>query len=151
MTDLVLSDFPDSLIERVDAYIELLEELNPGRTWTRSAAISTLLARSLAEVEGAELTWSRRRGQDRRERGRGYERRQGPTDRRTAAYPVMADLVIEQILKTRGRGMESSGTWRDRQVEYSHISDALEREQVVRREVGDGPDEGHGRHHEDDA
>ncbi len=115
MTDLVLPDFPDSLLERVDAYIKLLEELNPGRTWTRTSAISTLLVRALAEVEGSELRWSRRSGGDRRDRGRGFERRQGLGDRRTVAYPETIDLVIEQILKTHvDPDMESSGTWRDR-------------------------------------
>lgn len=115
MTDLVLPDFPDSLIERVDDYIELLEELNPGRTWTRTSAISTLLVKALAEVEGAELRWSRRSGRDRRARGRGFERRQGPRDRRSAPYPQMIDLVIEQILKRDHDPLtEDSNTWRDR-------------------------------------
>ena len=115
MTDLVLPNFPDSILERVDAYIKLLEELNTGRTWSRASAISTLLVRALAEVEGSELRWSRRQGSDRRDRGRGFERRQGAGDRRTVAYPEMIDLVIEQILKTRvDPGMENSGTWRDR-------------------------------------
>ncbi|GMR24485.1 MAG: hypothetical protein BMS9Abin37_3035 [Acidobacteriota bacterium] len=115
MTDLVLTTFPDSLLERVDSYIKLLEELNPGRTWSRTSAISTLLVRALAEVEGSELRWSRRTGRDRRDRGRGFERRQGRGDRRTVAYPAMIDLVIEQILKTHVEpDMRSSGTWRDR-------------------------------------
>ncbi len=115
MTDLVLPNFSGSLLERVDAFIKLLEELNPGQTWSRTTAISTLLLRSLADVEGAELRWSRRRGRDRRARGRGIERRQGSIDRRTAPYPEMIDLVIEQILKTHvDPGMEDSGTWRDR-------------------------------------
>jgi len=115
MTDLVFPNFPDSILERVDAYIKLLEELNPGRTWTRTSAISTLLVRALAEVEGSELRWSRRKGNDRRDRGRGFERRQGAGDRRTAAYPEMIDLVIGQILKTHVEpDMQGSGTWRDR-------------------------------------
>ena len=42
MRDLVLPNFPDSILERVDAYIKLLEKLNPGRTWSRASAISTL-------------------------------------------------------------------------------------------------------------
>jgi len=115
MTDLTLPDFPDSVLERVDAYIALLEELNPGRKWTRASAISTLLVRALAEVEGSELRWSRRKGDDRRDRGRGFERRQGTGDRRAVAYPEMVDLVIEQILKTHvDPDLQSSGTWRDR-------------------------------------
>ena len=115
MTDLVLPNFPDSILERVDAYIKLLEKLNPGRTWSRASAISTLLVRALAEVEGSELRWSRRSGTDRRDRGRGPERRQGPGDRRTVAYPEMIDRVIEQILKTDvDPDVQSSGTWRDR-------------------------------------
>ena len=114
MTDLVLPNFPDSLLERIDAYIELLEELNPGQEWSRASAISTLLVRSLAEVEGAELRWSRRHGNDRRERGRGFERRQGPNDRRAATYPEMIDLVIEQILKSHvDPDMGSTDTWRE--------------------------------------
>jgi len=115
MTDLGLPNFPDSILDRVDAYIKLLEELNPGRTWTRTSAISTLLVRALAEIEGSELRWSRRSGGDRRDRGRGPERRQGPGERRTIAYPEMIDLVIEQILKTHvDPNMQNSGTWRDR-------------------------------------
>ena len=115
MTDLVLPDFPDSMLERVDAYIKLLEELNPGQTWTRTSAISTLLVRALAEVEGSELRWSRRKGDDRRDRGRGFERRQSGGDRRAVTYPLKIDLVIEQILKTHvDPNMQNSGTWRDR-------------------------------------
>ena len=115
MTDLVLPDFPETILERVDAYIKLLEELNPGREWSRASAISTLLVRALADIEGAELRWSRRVGEDRRERGRGFERRQSKSDRRTVAYPEMIDLVIEQILKQSVDPlMESSETWRGR-------------------------------------
>ena len=113
MTDLVLPDFPDSLLERVDAYIKLLEDLNPGKTWSRTSAVSTLLVRALAEAEGTELRLNRRSGGDRRDRGRGPERRQGPDERRTVAYPEMIDLVIEEILKTKvDPGLESSDTWR---------------------------------------
>jgi hypothetical protein len=71
--------------------------------------------RVLAEVEGAELRWSRRKGNDRRDRGRGFERRQSAGDRRVVAYPEMIDLVIEEILKTHvDPDMQGSGTWRDR-------------------------------------
>ena len=97
MTDLVLPNFPGSLLERVDAYIKVLEERNPGRTWSRPSAISTLVLRSLAEVEGAELRWSRRRGKDRRTRGRGFERRQASADRRTVTHPEMIDLDVDNI------------------------------------------------------
>ena len=115
MTDLVLPDFPDSLLERIDDYVELLEELNPGQEWSRSAAVSTLLVKVLAEVEGAELRWTRRKGGDRRDRGRGIERRQGANDRRVAAYPEIIDLVIEQILKTHvDPNLQSGETWRER-------------------------------------
>ena len=44
MADLVLTNFPPSLLVRLDRYIELLEELNPGYQWTRSAAVASLLA-----------------------------------------------------------------------------------------------------------
>lgn len=115
MSDLVLPNFPDSLLERVDNYIKLLEELNPGQTWSRTSAISTLLVRALAEIEGAEVRWSRRSGKDRRARGRGFERRQGPSDRRAVRYPEMIDLVIEQILKANpDPSYHSSDTWRER-------------------------------------
>lgn len=115
MTDLLLRNFPDSLLERVDAYIKLLEELNPGQTWSRTSAISTLLVRALSEVEGAEVRWSRRSGKDRRERGRGFERRQGPSDRRAVRYPEMIDLVIEHVLKgSPDLDFRDSDTWRER-------------------------------------
>jgi len=115
MADLVLPDFPSSLVKRVDAYIKLLEELNPGQRWSRTACISTLLQRALAAVEGAELRWSRRAGAERRGASRGEDRRRGPAERRSAAYPEMVDLVIEHILKTGVQpGTERDETWRAR-------------------------------------
>jgi hypothetical protein len=45
MSDLLLRDFPPSLLVRLDRYIELLEDLNPGYRWTRGAAVASLLAR----------------------------------------------------------------------------------------------------------
>jgi hypothetical protein len=113
MADLVLPDFPPSLVARIDRYIETLEQLNPGYRWSRSAAIATLLARSLAEIEGAELRSRRRSGvTDRRSESRGPDRRAGPDERRRVPYPEIVDLVIEHLLR-HGRGVEDD-TWRDR-------------------------------------
>ncbi len=118
MSDLNLPDFPPSLLARIDRYIALLEELNPGYTWTRSTAVASLLARSLAEIEGAEVRSRRRSGNaDRRAEPREPDRRQGPGERRAAAerrkppYPEMVDLVIEHLLRKRRRVEEE--TWRD--------------------------------------
>ena len=119
MADLVLTDFPPSLLARIDRYIELLEELNPGYKWTRSAAIASLLTRPLAEIEGAEVRNRRRSGPaDRRTEPRAPDRRQDVQERRTEdrrkrAYPEMVDLVIEHLLR-EGRGVEDD-TWRDRE------------------------------------
>lgn len=104
MAELNLPDFPDALLERIDRYIRVLEELNPGYRWSRSACIATLLARALAEIEGAEIRWSRRQGEDRREKPRG-------SDRRQLAYPEFVDLVIEQLLSKPG-GSPDDETWR---------------------------------------
>jgi hypothetical protein len=120
MSDLLLADFPPSLIARIDRYVELLEELNPGYQWTRSSAVATLLARSLAEVEGAELRSRRRSGvADRRAEPRAPDRRQSAEERRSGserrkpAYPEMVDLVIEHLL--RGKRRVEDETWRDRE------------------------------------
>jgi hypothetical protein len=119
MADLVITGFPPSLLARIDGYIRLLEELNPGHTWTRTEVIVTLVARSLAEVEGFELRRERRQSKDRRTEPRGTERRQGPEerreggDRRAPAYPEMVDLVIEHLLREK-HGVSEGDTWRDR-------------------------------------
>ncbi len=120
MADLVLNDFPPSLLARIDRYIELLEELNPGYQWTRSNAVASLLARSLAEIEGAEVRNRRRSGPtDRRTEPRAPGRRKGLGERRAVAtrrklpYPEMVDLVIEHLLR-EGRDVEDE-TWRDRE------------------------------------
>ncbi len=120
MPDLVLPNFPSSLVERIDRYIDVLEELNPGYRWTRSAAIASLLSRPLAEFEGAEVRSRRRSGvADRRTAPRGADRREGLDERRTLRerrkplYPEMVDLVIEHLLR-EGRGIEDD-TWRDRE------------------------------------
>lgn len=120
MSDLVLPDFPPSLLARLDRYIELLEELNPGYKWTRSTAIASLLARALAEVEGAEVRNSRRTGPaDRRAEPRAPDRREGAEERRVGGerrkpeYPEMVDLVIDHLLR-ESRGIEDE-TWRDRE------------------------------------
>jgi hypothetical protein len=72
------------------------------------------LVRALSEIEGAEVRWSRRSGKDRRARGRGFERRQGPNDRRAVRYPEMIDLVIEHVLKSNPDPSHSGDTWRER-------------------------------------
>ena len=119
MADLVLTNFPPSLLVRLDRYIELLEELNPGYQWTRSAAVASLLARSLSEIEGAEVRNRRRRGpSDRRterrapDRREGLEERRAIPDRRKPPYPEMVDLVIEHLLR-ESRSVQDE-TWRDR-------------------------------------
>lgn len=105
---------------RIDRYIELLEELNPGYQWTRSNAVASLLARSLAEIEGAEVRNRRRSGPtDRRTEPRAPDRRKGLGERRAIPsrrkppYPEMVDLVIEHLLR-ESRGVEDE-TWRDRE------------------------------------
>jgi hypothetical protein len=120
MADLVLNSFPPSLLVRIDRYIELLEELNPGYKWTRSNAVASLLARSLAEIEGAEVRKRRRSGPtDRRteprppDRRKGLEERRAVPNRRKPPYPEMVDLVIEHLLR-ESRGVEDE-TWRDRE------------------------------------
>ncbi|HEY7699358.1 MAG TPA: hypothetical protein VIE88_13130 [Vicinamibacteria bacterium] len=118
MSDLLLPNFPPSLLARLDRYIELLEELNPGYKWTRGAAVASLLARALAEIEGADVRNRRRSGMvDRRAEPRAPDRRhvperRGGSDRRTPPYPEMVDLVIEHLLR-EGRGDDE--TWRDRE------------------------------------
>lgn len=122
MADLLLRDFPDSLLTRIDGYIRALEELNPGQTWSRTSCVSSLLTRSLAEIEGSQLRWNRRKGSERRQKERGRERRRGDRDRRLngerrkPAYPDMVDLVIEHILKNNdGLRPEASEdeTWKE--------------------------------------
>jgi len=120
MADLVLTNFPPSLLVRLDRYIELLEELNPGYQWTRSSAVASLLAHSLAEIEGAEVRNRRRSGpSDRRVESRAPDRREGlderraVPDRRKPTYPEMVDLVIDHLLR-ESRGVEDD-TWRDRE------------------------------------
>jgi hypothetical protein len=120
MADLILTNFPPSLLVRIDRYIELLEELNPGYKWTRSNAVASLLARSLAEIEGAEVRKRRRSGPtDRRteprapDRRKSLEERRAVPNRRKPPYPEMVDLVIEHLLR-ESRGVEDE-TWRDRE------------------------------------
>lgn len=120
MSDLILTDFPPSLLARLDRYIELLEELNPGYKWTRSSAVASLLARALAEIEGAEVRIRRRKGPaDRRAEPRAPDRRGGAEERRVGGerrkrpYPEMVDLVIDHLLR-ESRGLEDD-TWRDRE------------------------------------
>ena len=128
MAGLEFEDFPDSLLERIDAHIARLEELNPGRRWTRTACIATLVVRSLAQIEGEELRWKRRRHAERRAAPRPEpERRQGPPerrerrDRRHLAYPEIVDLVIDHLLKGR-EGLPTGAEIDDETWRASHRS-----------------------------
>jgi len=73
--DLELPDFPISLLPRIDRFAQLLEEANPGLKFNRTACVTSLVARALAEVEG-QSGWGRRRGSERRQGQRGTDRRQ---------------------------------------------------------------------------
>jgi hypothetical protein len=96
MADLVLPNFPPSLLARLDRYIELLEELNPGYKWTRGEAMASLLARALAEVEGAELRDRRRRAGDRRMEPQTSDRRDYPDERRAGGDRRKPDFFAER-------------------------------------------------------
>ncbi len=108
MADLILSDFPPSLLARIDRYIQLLEELNPGYKWTRSEATASLLTRALAEIEGAEVRNRRRSGvADRRLEPQPADRSEYPDERRAGGdrrqrYPEKAEQVIDRILRDSG-------------------------------------------------
>jgi hypothetical protein len=97
MADLVLPNFPTSLLARVDRYIEILEALNPGFQWTRAEAMASLLARALAEVEGAELRDRRRRDGDRRVEPQASDRRDYPDERRAGGDRRKPDLFAEGV------------------------------------------------------
>lgn len=73
--DLQLPDFPASLLPRLDRYQQLLEEANPGVPFTRTACVTSLIARALAEIEGRPEN-GRRKGAERRQGQRGRDRRQ---------------------------------------------------------------------------
>ena len=73
--DLQLSEFPTSLLPRVDRYQKLLEEANPGVQFSRTACVTSLIARALAEIE-AQPQNGRRKGSERRQGQRGGDRRQ---------------------------------------------------------------------------
>ena len=118
MAGLELEDFPDSLLERIDAHIARLEELNPGRRWTRTACIATLVVRSLAQIEGEELRWKRRRHAERRQ---GPPERRERRDRRHLAYPEIVDLVIDHLLKGR-EGLPTGAEIDDETWRASHRS-----------------------------
>ena len=72
--NLQLQDFPSSLLSRIDRYAQLLEEANPGVKFTRTACVTNLLSRALAEIEG-QSAWGRRKGDERRQGLRGRDRR----------------------------------------------------------------------------
>jgi hypothetical protein len=73
--DLQLPEFPTSLLPRIDRYQQLLEEANPGVAFTRTACVTSLVARALAEIEGRP-NQGRRKGLERRQGRRGRDRRQ---------------------------------------------------------------------------
>jgi len=73
--DLELTEFPASLLPRIDHYQQLLEERNPGIQFTRTACVTHLLVGALAEIEGRAQN-GRRKGSERRQGQRGQERRQ---------------------------------------------------------------------------
>ncbi|MGH6691847.1 MAG: hypothetical protein ACREF4_14345 [Gammaproteobacteria bacterium] len=73
--DLQLPEFPASLLPRIDRYRQLLEEANPGVTFSRTACVTSLVARVLAEIEERPNN-GRRKGSERRQGRRGRDRRQ---------------------------------------------------------------------------
>lgn len=119
MADLLLPDFPDSMLERIDRCIELLGRLNSGQTWSRTQCVSTLLGRALAQIEGAQIQSSRRKVQGTRipERRRGDADRRRTRERRRVHYPEMVDLVIDRVLHERsGDSVRiQEETWKDRE------------------------------------
>ncbi len=46
MIDLQLPEFPASLLPRIDRYQQLLEETNPGVQFSRTACVTSLIART---------------------------------------------------------------------------------------------------------
>jgi hypothetical protein len=95
--DLQLPDFPSSLLSRIDRYAQLLEEVNPGVKFTRTACVTSLLSRALAEIEG-QSAWGRRRVDERRQGLRGGERRK---DARRWRDNLMEDAEKEVLNSLR--------------------------------------------------
>jgi len=73
--DLQLPEFPASLLPRIDRYQQLLEEANPGVPLNRTACVTSLIVRALAEIEGRTHS-GRRKGSERRQGRRSRDRRQ---------------------------------------------------------------------------
>ena len=95
--DLELSDFPISLLPRIDRFAQLLEEANPGLKFNRTACVTSLVVRALAEVEG-QSAWGRRGGSERRQGQRGRDRRQL---RRRWRDDLIADAQNEVVSNLR--------------------------------------------------
>ncbi len=95
--DLQLPDFPSSLLPRLDRYQQLLEETNPGVQFTRTACVTSLVTRALAEIEGQTQN-GRRKGSERRQGRRGLERRE--LDRRWRDN-LMADAQKDVVSDLR--------------------------------------------------
>lgn len=72
--DLILADFPESLVPRIDRFGQRLEAANPGVSFNRTDYVTALLVRVLAEIEGEEVT-ERRQNSERRRAQRGPDRR----------------------------------------------------------------------------
>jgi hypothetical protein len=95
--DLILPDFPGSLVPRIDKYGRRLEEANPGVHFTRTDCVKALLVRALAEIEGQEV-WERRIKQVGRKSKTGADRRQDHRRMRDRAI-VHVEKEIEELLQ----------------------------------------------------
>ena len=96
--ELQLQEFPASLLPRIDRYQQLLEEANPGVQFSRTACVTSLIARALAEIE-AQPQNGRRKGSERRQGQRGRERRH--LNRRWRD-DLIADAQTEVVSDLRG-------------------------------------------------
>jgi hypothetical protein len=88
--DLVLADFAESLVPRIDKYRRRLEEANPGVRFTRTDCVQALLVRALAEIEGQEV-WERR--------SKGIRSESTPSTDRRQDYRRMRDRAIVHVEK----------------------------------------------------
>ena len=94
--DLELPEFPESLLPRIDRYRQRLEEANPGVVFTRTACVTSLVARALAEIEGRADN-GRRKGAERRQGRRGPDRRRFHRRWRDTAITDAHDQVMSDL------------------------------------------------------